>query len=123
MQTLAEDRWHDYTWKFHGNRFSHWEKGFAWLQAPELDTIGIDLADARANMSTIPRRGDDLAFYLVECPPLAAGAVTTDSAQYGQDIDEGGAPEASGLLERSSTPSDISFCRTAKEQDTVVMAL
>ncbi|KAH8897442.1 FAD/NAD(P)-binding domain-containing protein [Thozetella sp. PMI_491] len=70
MQTLAEDRWHDYTWTFRENRFAHWERGFSWLQAPELDPLGMGLADARINMTTIPRKGDDLAFYLVDHPPL-----------------------------------------------------
>jgi hypothetical protein len=70
MQTLAEDRWNDYTWKYRGNRFDHWGSGFSWIEHPELDPLGIALADSRHNMRTVPHKGADLSFYLAEAAPL-----------------------------------------------------
>jgi hypothetical protein len=70
MQTLAEDRWHDYDWDFGGNRFAHWGKGSSWIQDPAADRLGADQVEALTNTSTMPSRTADLAFYIIKGEPL-----------------------------------------------------
>ncbi|WQF88077.1 Putative flavin monooxygenase, FAD/NAD(P)-binding domain superfamily [Colletotrichum destructivum] len=70
IQVLAEDRFHDYAWSFKGNRFAHWNKGFSWIERPDLDPLGVAMAEARRSMNTLPYAGADLSFYLTEAKPL-----------------------------------------------------
>lgn len=71
---LAEDRFHDYAWSYNGNRFAHWQKGFSWIERPDLDPLGVAMADARKNMNTVPYVGADFSFYLTDAAPLPADA-------------------------------------------------
>ncbi|KAH8655441.1 hypothetical protein BX600DRAFT_489099 [Xylariales sp. PMI_506] len=70
MQTLSEDRWHDYDWAFRGNRFGHWGKGFSWVQDPAADQLGADQVDALTNTYSRPQRTSDHAYYIGPGEPL-----------------------------------------------------
>jgi hypothetical protein len=74
---LAEDRWEDYEWKFtENNRFSYWGPGLSWIEDPSIDSLGIDESDSRVTTATIPRRGDDISFYLRKHVPLPSDSST-----------------------------------------------
>ncbi|KAL2816974.1 FAD/NAD(P)-binding domain-containing protein [Aspergillus granulosus] len=70
MQTLAEDRWEDYNWEFEGHRFDYLRGGFSWIEDPTGDVLGREESEAW-RMSTVPNKGSDLSFYLVDAVPLA----------------------------------------------------
>lgn len=70
MQTLAENRWEDFNWIYRNERFSHWGQGISWIEEPELDPLGIDEREDMFNMNTIPRKGDDLSYYLWRSHPI-----------------------------------------------------
>ncbi|KAE9570397.1 FAD-binding monooxygenase [Colletotrichum fructicola] len=75
MQSLAEDRWEDYEWRFDGNRYAYWGNGFSWIEKPELDPIGIDEREYSKTMTTIAQRSSDLSFYLGKADPLPKGVL------------------------------------------------
>ncbi|KAJ0337008.1 hypothetical protein KNSL1_013070 [Colletotrichum chrysophilum] len=75
MQSLAEDRWEDYQWRFDGNRYAYWGNGFSWIEKPELDPIGIDEREYSKTMTTIAERSSDLSFYLGKADPLPTGVL------------------------------------------------
>ncbi|KAH9225325.1 hypothetical protein K456DRAFT_1732009 [Colletotrichum gloeosporioides 23] len=75
MQSLAEDRWEDYEWRFDGNRYAYWGNGFSWIEKPELDPIGIDEREYSKTMITIAERSSDLSFYLGKADPLPKGVL------------------------------------------------
>ncbi|KAF4810222.1 FAD-binding monooxygenase moxY [Colletotrichum siamense] len=75
MQSLAEDRWEDYEWRFDGNRYAYWGNGFSWIEKPELDPIGIDEREYSKTMTTIAERSSDLSFYLGKADPLPKGVL------------------------------------------------
>lgn len=71
IQTLAEDRWEDYEWRYiDQNRFRYWGPGISWIEDPSIDPLGVDESDSRVTTATIPRRGDDISFYLRKHIPL-----------------------------------------------------
>ncbi|KAF4876600.1 FAD-binding monooxygenase moxY [Colletotrichum siamense] len=75
LQSLAEDRWEDYEWRFDGNRYAYWGNGFSWIEKPELDPIGIDEREYSKTMTTIAERSSDLSFYLGKADPLPKGVL------------------------------------------------
>jgi cation diffusion facilitator CzcD-associated flavoprotein CzcO len=70
MQTLAEDRWEDYNWDFHASRFDYLGRGFSWIEDPAGDLLGREESE-KWRMSTMPNKGSDLSYYLVDAVPLA----------------------------------------------------
>ncbi|KAJ3951753.1 hypothetical protein N0V92_011828 [Colletotrichum tropicale] len=75
FDSLAEDRWEDYEWRFDGNRYAYWGNGFSWIEKPELDPIGIDEREYSKTMTTIAERSSDLSFYLGKADPLPKGVL------------------------------------------------
>ncbi|KAH6692485.1 hypothetical protein F5X68DRAFT_250704 [Plectosphaerella plurivora] len=69
LQVLAEDRWEDYQWEYERERYAYWGSGFSWVENAEGDPLGVAASESW-KMSTVPRPGADLAFYLVESEPL-----------------------------------------------------
>lgn len=69
LQVLSEDRWEDYDWEYESERYTYWGSGVSWVEDPQGDPLGIDARESW-KMSTVPRPGADLAFYLVESYPL-----------------------------------------------------
>ena len=74
LQVLAEDRWEDYNWEYERERYAYWGSGVGWIEDPEGDPLGEDTSESW-KMSTVPRPGGDLAFYLVESEPLPKGVM------------------------------------------------
>lgn len=70
IQTLAEDRWEDYSWQYRKGTFNYWGSGISWIEDPSVDQLGADESESRDNMPTIPHKGGDLSYYIQECPPL-----------------------------------------------------
>ncbi|KAH0430163.1 hypothetical protein CcaCcLH18_05867 [Colletotrichum camelliae] len=75
MQSLAEDRWEDYEWRFDGNRYAYWGNGFSWIEKPQLDPLGIEEREYSKTMTTIAERSSDLSFYLGKADPLPKGVL------------------------------------------------
>ncbi|KAF4835658.1 FAD-binding monooxygenase moxY [Colletotrichum tropicale] len=75
MQSLAEDRWEDYEWRYNGNRYAYWGNGFSWIEKPELDPLGIGEREYSKTMTTIAERSSDLSFYLGKADPLPKGVL------------------------------------------------
>ncbi|KAI8220717.1 FAD-binding monooxygenase moxY [Colletotrichum sp. SAR 10_86] len=76
MQSLAEDRWEDYEWRFDGNRYAYWGNGFSWIEQPALDPLGIEEREYSKTMTTIAQRSSDLSFYLGKADPLPKGLLS-----------------------------------------------
>ncbi|KAI1874170.1 uncharacterized protein JN550_002749 [Neoarthrinium moseri] len=70
IQTLAEDRFCDYSWTYRRNRFAYWQDGFSWIEQPDADALGLAFAEARREMPTLPRQGADWSFWLTEAQAL-----------------------------------------------------
>ncbi|ETS85617.1 hypothetical protein PFICI_03642 [Pestalotiopsis fici W106-1] len=70
IQTLAEDRFSDYSWTYRRNRFDYWQNGFSWIEQPESDPLGLAIVKARCEMATLPREGADWSFWLTEAEAL-----------------------------------------------------
>ncbi|EED19230.1 hypothetical protein TSTA_025470 [Talaromyces stipitatus ATCC 10500] len=77
IQTLAENRWEDYAWEYHGNRYDYWEQGLSWIEEPLADSLGRDEAEA-LHSSTIPTKDSDISFYLRESSPLPSSLGVKD---------------------------------------------
>lgn len=69
IQTLAENRWEDYTWEYHGNRYDHWQQGLSWIEDPLVDSLGRAEAEA-LHSSSMPTKDSDISFYLQAYSPL-----------------------------------------------------
>lgn len=69
IQTLAENRWEDYAWEYHGNRYDHWQQGLSWIEEPLVDSLGRAEAEA-LHSSTMQTKDSDISFYLQEYSPL-----------------------------------------------------
>ncbi|KAH8702351.1 hypothetical protein BGW36DRAFT_395003 [Talaromyces proteolyticus] len=77
MQILAENRWEDYSWGYHHNRFAHWEGGRSWVEDPLADPLGRE--ERISNYATtVPGKDSDLSFYLWESEPLPAASLVDD---------------------------------------------
>lgn len=77
---LAEDRWEDYQWEYERERYAYWGSGFSWIEDPEGDPMGVETSESW-KMSTVPRPGADLAFYLVESEPLPRSVLPESGPQ------------------------------------------
>lgn len=72
IDTLAENRWEDYNWKYSGNRFAYWDQGFSKTEKmAELETSGIEGQNKLLDEDTA-RQKADFSFYLHSAPPLPA---------------------------------------------------
>lgn len=69
IQTLAENRWEDYTWEYHGNRYDHWQQGLSWIEEPLVDSLGRAESEA-LHSSSMPTKHSDISFDLWESNPL-----------------------------------------------------
>lgn len=69
IQTLAENRWEDYIWEYHGSRYDYWQQGLSWIEDPLVDSLGRAEAEA-LHSSSMPTKDSDISFYLQECSPL-----------------------------------------------------
>ncbi|KAM0282948.1 hypothetical protein ACHAQH_002759 [Verticillium albo-atrum] len=102
LQVLAEDRWEEYHREYEGERYAYWANGVAWVEDPQSDPLGVDESD-RWKMSTVPRPGADLAFYLVESEPLPKGVMPSfSSADLSLNGIATGEEPARGLLSESA---------------------
>lgn len=71
MQCLAEDRWEDYEWRYDKERFTYWNKGFSWIERPEMDQIGLQVQASKETMTTLPASTSDLAYYICKATNLS----------------------------------------------------
>ncbi|KAK6205760.1 hypothetical protein LQW54_008244 [Pestalotiopsis sp. IQ-011] len=93
MQTLAENRWEDYCWDYFNERFSYWGNGISWIEDPEVDKLGVEERSSMVESTTVPRRGQDISYYLWASDPLESApagnipeaAVETVLASYSND--------------------------------------
>jgi hypothetical protein len=69
IQTLAENRWEDSAWEYHGNHYHHWQQGLSWIEEPLVDSLGHAEAEA-LHSSSMPTKDSDISFHLQEYSPL-----------------------------------------------------
>lgn len=86
VQTLAENRWEDFNWEFHTNRFEYMTHGTSWIEDRDIDRLGYEERLALETTTSMPHADADLTFYLWQSPPLPEkGGSICESAQAGSD--------------------------------------
>lgn len=70
IQVLSEGRWEDYSWKYRGNRYSHWHRGTSWIEKPQLDPLGLQERAWLLTANTVARPDSDLSYYLWKSAPI-----------------------------------------------------
>lgn len=110
MQCLAEDRWEDYAWEYHGERYAYWNRGFSWIEKPEMDPLGLQAVKSVQQMNTIPQPASDLSFYIGEAKYISRseleleqldGCETTQASLLSKklyDVVSGSENESNGFL-------------------------
>ncbi|KAF3010374.1 hypothetical protein E8E14_010060 [Neopestalotiopsis sp. 37M] len=74
MQTLAENRWEDYSWDHAVERFSYWGSGISWIEDPSVDKLGAEERSSMLESTTVPASSGDVSYYLWASEPLSSGA-------------------------------------------------
>jgi hypothetical protein len=88
MQCLAEDRWEDYQWTYDQGRFAYWNKGFSWIERPDMDQIGLQAQRSIETMTTLPTSTSDLAFYICKAESLTRAEMQLNGTGLAGDIGE-----------------------------------
>ncbi|KAH8663443.1 hypothetical protein BGZ60DRAFT_411320 [Tricladium varicosporioides] len=75
IDTLAENRWEDYSWKYSGNRFAYWDQGFSKTEK----MAGLETTSAEEQKQSVREGASkekvDFSFYLHSAPPLPAEVI------------------------------------------------
>lgn len=74
MQTLAENRWEDYSWDYALERFSYWGSGISWIEDPSVDKLGAEERSSMLESTTVPASSGDVSYYLWASEPLSSEA-------------------------------------------------
>jgi hypothetical protein len=74
MQTLAENRWEDYSWDYAIERFSYWGSGISWIEDPSVDKLGAEERSSMLESTTVPVSSGDVSYYLWASEPLSSEA-------------------------------------------------
>lgn len=79
MQCLSEDRWEDYEWEYKGERYAYWGRGFSWIEKPDKDPLGLQMAKSAEAMTTLPTPRSDLSFYIGKATNISKADLYEDA--------------------------------------------
>jgi len=90
MQCLSEDRYEDYEWRYNGERFAYWGRGFSWIEKPEKDPLGLQIAKSTERMTTLPDPRSDLSFYITKAKNISQAELKQEPAaeQKEEEVNE-----------------------------------
>jgi hypothetical protein len=80
MQCLSEDRYEDYEWRYEGDRFAYWGRGFSWIEKPDKDPLGLQIAESAEQMTTLPDPRSDLSFYITKAKNISQAELRQETA-------------------------------------------
>ncbi|KAK2612535.1 hypothetical protein QQS21_001473 [Conoideocrella luteorostrata] len=113
MQCLAEDRWEDYEWRYDRERFAYWNKGFSWIERPEMDEIGLQSQRSFEMMTTLPAASSDLAFYICKADNLSRAELSLSSKKASESFGKIESTATNELEEYENFPQDKDMTASA----------